>query len=254
MGVEQILAEANEKNVVAQWDEVHRYTPAPRHRRRLLMGIVKKLDFSDCLDAGCAQPYLLEKIVRRFGVAGFGCDISDQTMALNRQRLPDCQFMDRDLTREVWPDGRLFDLVICSEVLEHIPNWRAALANLARMSRKHLLITVPGGKRRLMDQLVGHHQHFEGPELIGALKESAFEVVKFRRWGFPFHSLYKWLISKLSPDKLYQSFSGTRVSWSQRMLSHVLYLLFFLNDPFRQGDQLIVLARRVESKAESGER
>src|SRR5947209_2086163 len=55
----QVLARANARNVVADWDDAHRYTPAPRHRRRLILKWVSGLDFADVLDAGCAQPYLL---------------------------------------------------------------------------------------------------------------------------------------------------------------------------------------------------
>ena len=55
----EILAGANATNVVAQWDDAHRYTPAPRHRRRLILDLLAGLDFADCLDAGCAQPFLL---------------------------------------------------------------------------------------------------------------------------------------------------------------------------------------------------
>jgi hypothetical protein len=229
--------------VVAQWDEVHRYTPAPRHRRRLILRMIGGLEFEDCLDAGCAQPYLLEAILRQHKVAGFGCDISDQVMGANRDRLPQCQFQVVDLIRESWPGGRQFDLVVCTEVLEHIPEWRAALSSLVRMTRNYLLITVPGGQRRIMDQLVGHHQHFQGPELTAALEERGCTIVAIRRWGYPFHSLYKALISKMSPDKLYQSFSGMKMSLSQKVLSHLLYFLFYLNC-FNAGDQLLVLARK----------
>lgn len=242
MRAEEILAGVNEKNIVAQWDDAHRYTPAPRHRRRLLLRLIADLGFRDCLDAGCAQPYLIQEIVHRFNVQGYGCDISDQVMAVNQQQVPECAFRALDLTRETWPGNQQFDLVICSEVLEHIPEWRVALANLVRMTGKHLVITVPSGKRRPMDLMVGHHQHFQGPELVAALEENGCEVVQVRRWGFPFHSLYKLLISNVSPDRLYNAFSGTRYSLTQRLVSHALYGLFFLNTA-NAGDQLIVLAR-----------
>src|SRR4051812_47033319 len=164
MKTEEILASANATNVAADWDDAHRYTPAPRHRRRLVLNYLRGLDFADCLDAGCAQRFLLEAVADTFHVPGFGCDISDAVIEANQLARPDLAFRVLDLTQETWPD-RQFDLVVCSEVLEHIPDWRNALANLARMTRKHLLITVPSGPLRTMDRLVGHHQHFQGPEL-----------------------------------------------------------------------------------------
>jgi hypothetical protein len=246
MQTEEILAVANEKNVVAAWDDAHRYTPAPRHRRRLIVQMLRELDFADCLDTGCAQPFLLQEVMRRYGVAGFGCDISDRVMAENRRILPEAEFCVVDLTNEVWPNGRVFDLVICSEVLEHIPRWREAVANLAMMARRHLLITVPSGPLRKMDQLVGHHQHFAGAELRHAIEGCGLTVRRTRYWGFPFHSLYKTLISKLSPAQIYSSFSGgNSYGWTKRAFSQVLYLLFYANDLSEAGDQLLIHAERL---------
>jgi hypothetical protein len=229
-------------NDVAQWEDAHRYTPAPRHRRRILLDMMETLDFRDCLDAGCAQPFLIEEIVRRFRVEGFGCDISAEVMESSRRTAPGIQFAALDLTRERWPGGRQFDLVVSSEVLEHIADWPSAVKSLVAMTRKHLLITVPGGKVRAMDRIVGHYFHFQGPELVAALEQAGCTVTRVRRWGFPVHSLYKRLISALSPETLYQSFSGgSSYSISQRFVSHILYCLFYMN-VFNAGDQIIILA------------
>jgi hypothetical protein len=242
---ERIIAGANAKNVVAAWDHAHRYTPAPRHRRRLILQWLSGLRFADCLDAGCAQPYLLHEIVRRFGVQGYGCDISDQVVAGNDADPLGCRFAEVDLTKGGWPGGRRFDLVVSSEVLEHIPDWPRALDNLVAMTGRYLLLTVPSGPIRLMDRMVGHHQHFDGPELAAAVRERGLEILRQRKWGFPMHSLYKAAISKLSPDRLYQSFSGGgEYSAAQKLVSHALWLSFFANAPFDRGAQYLLLAER----------
>jgi hypothetical protein len=229
---------------VAAWGDNHRYTPAPRHRRRLLLKLMDRLDFDDVLDAGCAQPFLLAEAVRRYGVPGFGCDLSPRVIDANRAALPACAFRELDLTREVWPGGRQFDLVVCSEVLEHLDGWRDGLANVVRMARRHVLITVPGGPLRAMDRKVGHVQHFEGPELTGALEDLGCSAVRLARWGWPFHSAYKAAISALGADRLYASFSGPRRYGPGKLaVSELLYRLFFLNDLTGRGHQLIALAR-----------
>jgi hypothetical protein len=246
MQAQEILAGANATNVVAAWDDAHRYTPAPRHRRRLLLGMLRSLAFADCLDAGCAQPFLLRAVVERYGVSGFGCDISDEVIAQNRLSMPDCGFQVLDLTREAWPGGRQFDLVVCSEVLEHLPDWSAAVANLVRMARRELLITVPSGPIRAMDRMVGHLQHFAGPELCAELEKNGCTIQKIRFWGFP------CLISAVSPATLYSSFSGGgRYGLGKRLVSGLLYGLFFVNDLFGRGHQLLVHARPAPAASRS---
>ena len=240
-------------NVVHGWDEAHRLSPAPRHRRRLVVDMVRRLGVKDCLDAGCGQPYLLAAIREALDVETYGCDISARTMEDNAGNPVAREFRVLDLSREVWPD-RTFDLVICSEVLEHIPDWPAAVANLARMAREYVLITVPTGKVRTMDRMVGHTQHFDGPELTAALGAAGCWPLEVRRWGFPVHSLYRVLISAQA-DRVYDAFSGEDgVGYGpvQRAVSQALYRLFFLNDRFRSGDELIVLARAPAAVAREG--
>ena len=231
-------------NVVHGWDEAHRLSPAPRHRRRLVVDMVRRLGIADVLDAGCGQPYLLAALKDELGIDAYGCDISDRTMEDTEGSPVAREFRVLDLSKEVWP-GRRFDIVICSEVLEHIPDWPAAVANLDRMARRYVLITVPTGKVRTMDRMVGHTQHFAGPELIAALGAAGCRPLEVRRWGFPLHSLYRILISSQA-DRVYDAFSGEGgggYGRMQRVVSEALYRAFFLNDPFRTGDELIVLAR-----------
>ncbi len=243
MGSESILTANSARNVVVAWEDAHRYSPAPRHRRRLLHQWVDRLDFADVLDAGCAQPFLLREILARRIARGYGCDLSDQVIAANRSVLPECQFRTLDLTAEAWPDGRRFGLVICSEVLEHLADWPAAVANLVSMTGKHLLITVPSGPLRTMDRMVGHLQHFRGPELVAELERHGCQVRRQRYWGWPMHTLYKAGISTLSPAALYDSFSGgTRYGPGKRLLSDLLFGLFYLNDLTTIGSQLILHA------------
>ena len=65
------------------WDEAHRLSPAPRHRRRLIVEVVRRLGVRDCLDAGCGQPYLLASLKDELDIETYGCDISARTMEDN---------------------------------------------------------------------------------------------------------------------------------------------------------------------------
>ena len=41
------------------WEDSHRYGPAPRWRRKMLIQIIKKLPVKNVCDIGCAQPFLM---------------------------------------------------------------------------------------------------------------------------------------------------------------------------------------------------
>jgi hypothetical protein len=234
--------------IAADWDHSHRYSPAPRHRRLYILNILDRIKFSDCLDAGCAQPYLLQDISDRYHVPGYGCDLSTQVVALNKERFPALHFEAINLAQDRWPGGKRFDLVVSSEVIEHIPDWQAALKNIAAMSKKYLLITVPSGNLRPIDRMLGHHRHYKGPELLVEIEKNGFKPLEVSRHGFPIHSLYKRAINLVAPEKLYASFSGgKKYSLFQRVFSHSLYALFFLNYFFKSGDQIFVLAERQQS-------
>jgi SAM-dependent methyltransferase len=232
-----------ERNVVAEWDDAHRYSPAPRHRRRLVAELLRRAGATEVLDAGCGQPFLLAELRAKLGVPCFGCDVSDAVIEDPAWRGVADELRVLDLEREAWPDGRMFDAVVCSEVLEHIDDWRAALRNVAAMTRGHLLVTVPGGKRRPMDALVGHRRHFTVSQVSEALRAEGFDVVLERRWGWPVHSLYRWAISRAA-DRMYESYGTEHYTRTQIAVSNALYGAFFVNDLFRTGDQIIVLARR----------
>ncbi len=244
METQDILAKAHDKNIPVTWEESHKYTPGARHRRRLILRMIAGLDFADVLDAGCAQPHLLHDIVERYKVPGFGCDLSDQVMGTNKDCLPQCEFRTLNLAQETWPGGRQFDLVVCSEVLEHIWDWETALANLVRMTRKHLVITVPSGKLRLVEKMLGHYRHYEGKELAHALAQNGCSDIRLRKWGFPVYSMFRLAVSGVAPTTLYSAFCSAerKYTWSQKLVAHSLTGLFYINDLFRQGGLLFAYA------------
>ncbi len=222
------------------------YLPLPRHRRRIIFNLIKRIKFEDCVDVGCAQSYLLEAIAEKYGVRAHGCDILEEIVVENRKKFPHIEFSVLDIENDKWP-YKQFDLVICSEVLEHIIEWRNALENLATMSKRYLLISVPGGKLRKTDTIVGHYRHYQGDELVTALREQGFKPVKMIRHGFPVHSFYKLLINWIMPENLYHSFHHqTQYSIVKKIIAHALYGLFFINYFFSSGNQLYILAERCD--------
>ncbi|MEQ8171950.1 MAG: class I SAM-dependent methyltransferase [Candidatus Eremiobacterota bacterium] len=232
-------------HIVVQWDDAHRYSPAPRHRRNIILDIIKKLDFSSCLDAGCAQPYLFEYL-SHMNKELYGCDISDEVINSNSKYFTNAQFIKLDISKETYPKNKKFDLVITSEVLEHIEDWKSAIKNLTKMVDKYLLITVPSGKLHKIDKIVGHIRHYQGQELIAEIERYGFKIILRKYWGFPIHTFYKYAINIIAPETIYDNFAKKKYGFMKKAISYILYYLFYINNFFNSGAQLILLAQRCE--------
>jgi SAM-dependent methyltransferase len=237
---------AETATIVAGWTDPHRYSPAPRHRRRLMHAWLRPLKFETLLDAGCAHADFLRELAATSSEAKlYGCDICAELIDHNVATIKGIKFATVDLTKEPFPGVATFDLVVTSEVLEHIEDWQLALRNLLSYSNRYALITVPAGKKYSIDERIGHFKHYTIEDISHVVESQGFRVVRARYWGYPLHSLYKWAINTISPDKIYGAFSESRYGFFKKSFCHFLYALFFVNDLFpSRGGQLLLLAER----------
>jgi 2-polyprenyl-3-methyl-5-hydroxy-6-metoxy-1,4-benzoquinol methylase len=119
------------------------------------------LDKVSVLDAGCSGSSLLQKIREQYEpteVTGF--DFSATTLKVSKQIYPNINYKKFDLVKDV--PNQSFDLVFCTQVLEHILQPEIALRNLILMTKSSgkLLLTVPNGRT---DSYTGHI-NFWSPE------------------------------------------------------------------------------------------
>lgn len=107
---------------------------------RVAEGIVRDLHPTSALDAGCALGILVEQLRKR-GVDASGIDVSEYAIGQAHESVAEHVRL-ASLTE---PLGRRYDLVVCIEVLEHIPATEAdaAVANLCAASDRILLSTTP---------------------------------------------------------------------------------------------------------------
>lgn len=226
-------------NLWQDWDDMKRYGPMSRHIRRNILSLIEPLQFDTVLDVGCGQGSLLAEIHRKFPqVKLYGSDFSTSAIRMARQQAPSGTYLVFDLER-----GGLscqFDLVICSEVLEHIPDDRTALRHLAQMTGKYLVIsTVQGRMRRFEAKAVGHVRNYAYGELVRKVEETGLQVRKVIEWGFPFYSpLYRNILDLTGGRGTSGSFGPAR-----KLIGNLIYLLFMLNSS-RRGDEIFVLAER----------
>lgn len=227
------------------WEDSHRYGPAPRWRRMMLRSIIRNLNLSSILDAGCAQPFLLLSLERLGEAKLSGCDYSKPVIEQNQTLYPEIEFFVCNLSDKELEYKERFDCVVCSEVLEHVPDYSVAISNLCKLSSKYVLVTVPAGDIRPIDKSVGHLRHFTKEMLYKEFSQNGFEISYISYKGFPFHSLYKRLINIGGGTGIAKRYSCAKYGASQKALSNLVYLSFWFN-LFPVGNQLIALAKRKE--------
>lgn len=220
----------------SEWLDFFAYNPASRHRQRLILKLLSSVSFRSVLDIGCGDGSLLFTLRDRFGCAISGLDRRSDAVALSRGHLE--HYYDMDICREQ-PQGS-FDLVTCTEVLEHLTDDRAALRHIAQICAGHVLLTVPGGAVRETDRRMGHLRHYTPSALLDLVTGCGLHPVKSVAWGFPFHSAYKWT-QDLAPGAMMRGFGRARYGPGQKALCQLLHGLFYLNSS-RTGQQLLMLA------------
>jgi SAM-dependent methyltransferase len=223
------------------WSDMVRFYPSGVHRRRLVCDWLAPYSPGSILDAGCGAGHLLAALHQRFPSARLtGCDYAARTVEENRARLPWARFEQLDLARSGLPEQ--FDAVTCSEVLEHVDDDRAALAHLAAMTRRALMITVPTGPRFPLEQGFGHLRHYQLEPFCRSVEATGLRVVRARAWGFPWMNLFK-RVTNLRPQATLDGFGAGEWSWPKKAIGAALTGLFYLNLP-AWGPQLLVLAAR----------
>lgn len=105
--------------------------------------LVNSVSALSILEVGCGEGYLTELLGRwKPGAEIFGIDLSEQIFDLGVRANARLHFSVQSAYQLAFPSGR-FDLVVGCEVLEHLDSPQRALAELARVARRHALLSVP---------------------------------------------------------------------------------------------------------------
>jgi len=97
------------------------------------------------LDVGCGEGVLTHEWAQRLGEQRIvGIDLDDPALKAlwARRRRPNLEFRIEEATKLPFGDGE-FDLATAIEVLEHVPEPEATVAEMARVASGHLLVSVP---------------------------------------------------------------------------------------------------------------
>lgn len=235
-----------------EWRELQRLGPLTRSLHRLIGKVLEPylVPGARVLDVGCGNGRLLALFGRRVsGLVLAGIEGSQAAVAQAPAAIRDRIFR-RDLDNGFSLDPPLFDIVVCSEVLEHLKEYRPALASIVAHTRPggHILIAVPHSRRywSQSDEFAGHYRRFEYYELADELRRAGLHPVRYFTWGFPVAFLYNKLVTRVDPSTLMRPRGP--LGAARTLASEVLYHAMKLDDLFRGRGwhQLIALAQRNE--------
>ncbi|MCX5641693.1 MAG: class I SAM-dependent methyltransferase [Candidatus Omnitrophica bacterium] len=96
------------------------------------------------LDAGCGEGHLIERLKIKNKSTYYGIDITGIALQKAKAKAPEAILTIGDISNLPF-ESEFFDVVICTEVLEHIPNYEKAIGEMKRVLKKKgtLIITFP---------------------------------------------------------------------------------------------------------------
>jgi SAM-dependent methyltransferase len=223
------------------WGEMQDFGPVHRHSARLIVQTVRPLRVSSVVDVGCGTGLNLREVQRQLAIKDVvGVDVSATALEIARRQVQG-ELILRDMIAEP-PLERVFDLVLSSQVIEHIEDDDAFLGKLHAMCGRYCLVATVQGRMRPSEAKIGHLRNYTRRGLEAKLRRAGFEIEKVIEWGFPFYSpLYRTAIELVGGQDV--KVGGRRRL--DRVIGEVLYQLYRLNSS-RRGDVLMVLARRKD--------
>jgi len=120
-------------------------------------------------DVGCGSAFKLLKYFKQFDITGFEIE---PTLSWLKKRYPKHQWKLSDLSLR--PTNKKVDLIICSDVIEHLVNPDELLNFINHLDFKYLILSTPD-----RDKLLEHQKRF----LLSAI------VCKQRVGCFRFHMI-----------------------------------------------------------------
>jgi 2-polyprenyl-3-methyl-5-hydroxy-6-metoxy-1,4-benzoquinol methylase len=176
--------------------------------RRLMGGFHATLDelwaeaAPNCvLDVGCGEGVLTAQWAERLHdgrVVGIDLDDPKLRAEWEKRSRPNLEFRTEEATSLSFADDE-FDLACAIEVLEHLPEPEATVAEMARVARRHLLVSVPreplwralnvarGAYLRRLGNTPGHVNHWSKQAFVSLL--SRYGTVEEARSPFPWTML-----------------------------------------------------------------
>jgi len=108
-----------------------------------LTSTIKDLSINTILDAGCGEGFTMNKLVNlKIGKKIEGVEYSEDSIRYGKKLFPKLMIKQGSVYDLPYKNNS-FDLIICTEVLEHLEEPSKALQEMLRVTKKYLIVSVP---------------------------------------------------------------------------------------------------------------
>jgi len=248
--------------------------PAFAKRAEIIFKIIEKYKPKIILDAGCGRGFYLYGIsLYKFATEIHGIDINEKYLKIAKNINQDKRVKIKKGTIYKLPYKKnFFDLVICSEVLEHLKDDKKAIKELHRVLKPNgkLIITVPNiNFPFLWDPInwilmhffnkhinkniwwlagiwADHERLYKKNDLKKMIKSTGFEIIKIKEvvhWCWPFSHLILYGFGKNLVEKMNLNQFNRLNFKTNKILSRIIAYFFIL--PSKVFDEKIKLSNSV---------
>lgn len=174
----------------------------------LLLSTLDRLKFRNFLETGCAEGFYPRLVSVRYGAKSYGLDLAFGAL----KRMKDYYKMDGVCgDAQFLPiKDKTFDLVMCSNTIEHVSFPQETMAELIRVARRYVLIGVPRALTKKEFQEFVPDYKAERDQHVSIFSETTFRKIFpsqepasiFGACSYPFlvlNAVYKRTIGKLTP-------------------------------------------------------
>lgn len=153
------------------------------------------------LDLGCGEGFIIDLLSKKYTQLKIeGIDFSEEALKITREKHPNVKLYLNsvlELPEDIYT--KEYDLLIMTEVLEHITDYQTVLDNLKRIHFKTLVLSVPNEPLFSLSNLVfgknikrfgkdPEHVNYWNAESLRKLLEQNFRVIKIVK-------PYPWLMA-----------------------------------------------------------
>jgi len=135
-----------------------RKIPVPFLKNKAIINAIPK-KVQSIMDLGCGEEELTDWLRNNTDYIIYGIDIYQHS---NKVSMGDITDLDSFPIKQV-------DVIICSQVLEHIKDWQVALKNIIEIAQRKVIITIPWEKSYYDPD----HKNFWNDFNIGDIEEVA---------------------------------------------------------------------------------